>query len=144
MTSPILQAYAIGETSCPLDNKQIVKYLKDDQLAWVHLDACHPDTARWLHTHINYLSPIIVNALLEEETRPRLLALGDGVLLILRGVNLNQDAEPEDMVSIRLWIDSHRIISIQRRPLKAVGDIAQRLEEKPDRATNCNGRGFCL
>ena len=49
------------------------------------------------------------------------------MLLILRGVNLNQDAKPEDMVSIRLWIDEHRIISVRRRKLKAVTDIRERL-----------------
>jgi zinc transporter len=35
---------------------------------------------------------------------------------------------PEDMVSIRLWIDPHRIISLQRRKLKAVGDLAANIE----------------
>ena len=49
-------------------------------------------------------------------------------MLILRGVNLNENASPEDMVSIRLWIDPHRIISLQRWKLKAVGDLATNIE----------------
>jgi zinc transporter len=49
-------------------------------------------------------------------------------MIILRGVNLNENAEAEDMVSIRLWIDDRRIISIQRRPLKAVEDINERFD----------------
>ena len=53
------------------------------------------------------------------------MPVGEGVLLILRGVILNENASPEDMVSIRLWIDPHRIISLQRRKLKAVGDLAE-------------------
>jgi zinc transporter len=69
-----------------------------------------------------------VNALLADETRPRILPVGEGILLILRGVNLNENASPEDMVSIRLWIDPHRIISLQRRKLKAVGDLAANIE----------------
>jgi len=55
--------------------------------------------------------------------------MGEGALMILRGVNLNENAQPEDMVSIRLWIDSHRIISVRRRKLKAVADIEQKLAE---------------
>jgi zinc transporter len=43
-------------------------------------------------------------------------------------VNLNENASPEDMVSIRLWIDPHRIISLQRRKLKAVGDLVANIE----------------
>jgi len=66
--------------------------------------------------------------LLADETRPRVLPVGEGVLLILRGVNLNDNASPEDMVSIRLWVDPYRIISLQRRKLKAVGDLAGNIE----------------
>jgi zinc transporter len=91
--------------------------------------SCHvPDTAAWLRREVGYLDDFVVNALLADETRPRILPVGEGILLILRGVNLNENASPEDMVSIRLWIDPHRIISLQRRKLKAVGDLAANIE----------------
>jgi zinc transporter len=93
-----------------------------------HLNAGHPDTAAWLRREVGYLDDFVVNALLADETRPRILPVGEGILLILRGVNLNENASPEDMVSIRLWIDPHRIISLQRRKLKAVGDLAANIE----------------
>ena len=51
-----------------------------------------------------------------------------GILIILRGINLNKNAEPEDMVSIRMWIDSERIITMQRRNLKAVFDVKDSIE----------------
>ncbi|MDA8855849.1 hypothetical protein N9I82_01855 [Alphaproteobacteria bacterium] len=60
--------------------------------------------------------------------RGRVFCRSGGVLLILRGVNLNENASPEDMVSIRLWIDPHRIISLQRRKLKAIGDLVANIE----------------
>lgn len=103
--------------------------LKDKKLAWVHLDATKPETRKWLEAEVSYLDHIILDALLAEETRPRILEFDQGALLILRGVNLNDDADPEDMVSIRLWVDASRIISIQRRPLKAVKDLHERLIE---------------
>ena len=53
-----------------------------------------------------------MNALLADKTRPRISPVGDGVLSILRGVNLTENASPEDMASIRPRIDPHRIIRL--------------------------------
>lgn len=130
MSEYILLAYGFdgkggGEA---LTGDAISKQIKDDKLAWVHMDANHPDTRAWLKKEIAYLDPFIIEALLADETRPRMTQIDDGVLLILRGVNLNKDADPEDMVSIRLWIDKHRIISIRRRKLKAVWDIEEKIK----------------
>lgn len=112
-----------------LTDDSIATTLKVDALAWVHLDGTNPQSKDWLSREITYLDNIIVDALLAEETRPRIVEYEDGVLMILRGVNLNENAQAEDMVSIRLWVDAHRIISVQRRPLKAVRDIQNRLSE---------------
>ena len=128
---PILHAHAIkGNGSGPiLTGDAISKTIKADALAWVHLDGNNPETKTWLEREISYLDDIIIDALLERETRPRIIEHEDGAVMILRGVNLNENAEPEDMISIRFWVDSHRIISIAYRPLKAVADIAENLEE---------------
>ncbi len=113
----------------PLTGDAISKTIKDDALAWVHLDANDPASRTWLEREISYLDHIIIGALLAEETRPRILQFEEGALLILRGVNLNENAKAEDMISIRLWVDQHRIISLQRRPLKAIKDIQERLKD---------------
>ena len=130
MSDPVLFSYALDGLGggAALHDGAISRLLKDDQLAWAHLNANHPDTTAWLRREVGYLDDFVVNALLADETRPRILLVGEGVLLILRGVNLNENASPEDMVSIRLWIDPHRIISLQRRKLKAVGDLAANIE----------------
>lgn len=110
-----------------LSKTEISDYIRADALAWVHLDGRQAEAREWIEREISYLDPLIVDALLAGETRPRLVEFEQGALMILRGVNLNQDAQPEDMVSIRLWVDAHRIISVQRRSLKAVRDIQDRL-----------------
>ncbi len=132
MTDGVLFAYEFdgqggGEA---LTGEGISKSIKEDHLAWVHFDGAHPSTKEWLEAELSYLDPFIVQALLADETRPRMTQINNGVLLILRGVNLNENASPEDMVSIRLWIDDHRIISIRRRKVKAVDDLATKLEQK--------------
>lgn len=113
-----------------LGDDTLAQTLKSDTaLAWAHLDATHPGARAWLHENVGYLDQLILDALLAEETRPRVTEHERGLLIILRGVNLNEDEEPEDMISIRLWIDEHRIISMRRRRLKAVQDIRTRLEQ---------------
>jgi len=125
----IIHAYKFdGQGSgSKISEQNIASEIKDTSLSWVHLDATHENTREWLVQNVDYLDNIIIDALLAEETRPRILEFDEGSLLILRGVNLNENSEPEDMISIRLWIDQNRIISIQRRPLKAVIDIEERL-----------------
>jgi zinc transporter len=126
----ILRAYEIHKngTGTPLSGDDVTEKLREKELGWVHLDATDPAVRRWLHNEVSYLDDIILDALLAEETRPRILEFDSGVLLILRGMNLNENAEPEDMVSMRLWIDPNRIISLQRRNLRAIQDIADDLE----------------
>jgi len=113
----------------PLTGQAISDMVKDERLAWVHLDANHSGTEDWLRDNVDYLDQIIIDALLAEETRPRVVEHGEGAMLFMRGVNLNENADPEDMISIRLWIDRSRIISVQKRELKAVKDIVERLEQ---------------
>ena len=94
---------------------------------WIHLDGAQVTAEAWLREESG-LSAFVVDGLLASETRPRCDDYEDGVLVILRGVNLNPGAEPEDMVSIRIWVEEHRVISTRLRRLLAVEDIRQQLE----------------
>lgn len=96
---------------------------------WTHLDLTNPETAGWLKKRSG-LDEIVYDALLAEETRPRCFSHQDGLVVILRGVNLNPGADAEDMVSIRMWIDKHRIISARLRHLMSIEDIRRDLENK--------------
>jgi zinc transporter len=111
-----------------LSGADVAASVEAEELAWVHMDARAPETRQWLKENVSYLDESILDALLAEETRPRVTEFRDGALVILRGVNVNENAEPEDMISIRLWIDPHRIISSRIRQLNAVQDVAERLE----------------
>lgn len=93
---------------------------------WVHLHLDSEQTHNWLRNQSG-LPDIVVDALLSEETRPRCTAINDGLLVNLRGVNLNPGSEPEDMVSIRLYIDHKRIVSVRRRILLSVQDIREEI-----------------
>ena len=109
---------------------EISQLLEDERLAWVHLDLTAADVHEWLKTNVSYLGESLISALLADETRPRISNHGNGMLLILRGVNSNENSDPEDMVSTRLWIDEHRIISVQKRNLSAIDDVVEEIHQR--------------
>jgi len=95
---------------------------------WVHLDLLMESAREWLSKDSG-LDSITVNGMIADETRPRTVITKQGILQILRGVNHMPGSEPEDMVSIRLWIDKDRIISARRRFVLSENDICQAIEK---------------
>ena len=111
----------------PVDWPGVLDWTPERGKLWIHLDAAHPGTDAWLRERSG-LNAFVIDGLLASETRPRCDDYEDGILLILRGVNLNPGADPEDMVSIRIWIEPDRVISTRLRRLMAVEDIRAQLE----------------
>lgn len=93
---------------------------------WIHLDAQHPGVETFLKKN-SQLDELSREALLEGETRPRTVVSGNGLLINLRGVNLNPGADPDDLVSIRLWTDGERVFSSRRRRIMAAEGIRQQI-----------------
>ncbi len=108
----------------PLDWEQVRKWDSGQGLLWIHLDYADPTVRTWLAEESG-IDAVSREALLAEVTRPRVVSSGDSLLLILRGVNCNPGAEPEDMVSVRMWFDEHRIITMRHRRVMAMDDINQ-------------------
>jgi len=108
---------------------QIDAWKPEDGLLWVHFDRAAPETAHWLKNH-SRLEPVVVDALLQQESRPRCLAVGNGLLVVLRGVNLNPGADPEDMVALRLWIEGQRIITTRHSKVMAIQDLRERVASR--------------
>jgi len=100
----------------------------DQGVLWVHLNRDSPDSHQWLRDQSG-LDGLVVESLLAESTRPRCVQVGSGIMLFLRGVNLNPGADPEDMVSIRLWIEEKRIISLRMRRLLSIGDLRDSIDQ---------------
>lgn len=90
---------------------------------WLHFDYSLASSRQWLEAQKD-IPEVVLNALLNEETRPRATQLKEGVLISLRGVNLAPDKDPEDMVSIRIWLTPTKVISTQHRTLLSTQNIA--------------------
>jgi zinc transporter len=93
---------------------------------WVHLSCAQGRVSSWL-TNGSCLSEQVVEALTEASPNPRCETLGDSTLLILRSVTLVAHGVPDDVHTVRLWIERNRVVSVQRYPVAAIADVEERL-----------------
>jgi zinc transporter len=90
---------------------------------WLHLQV---GDARELIEQGLELDPMVIRSLLAQETRPRCQHLGGGTIINLRGVNLNAGDRPEDMLSLRCWLEPSRLITARIRKSLAVEELRER------------------
>jgi zinc transporter len=121
-----------------LDGKGGFTALSKDELSeqdfamgpvWLDLKYTDPSVREWL-TSQSGLEDVVYEASVAEDTRPRMVQMGDSLLVILRGINLNPGADPDDMISIRLWITEKMIISTRMDKLYSIEDVKRVLEQR--------------
>lgn len=132
---PFIYAYLLDGAGggTPLNWQQVLEWKPEDGVIWLHFNYTDTSALHWL-TETAALPALVSEALTTEEARPRVTAVGDNLLIALRGVNHNPGAEPEDMVAIRLWAEKGRLISTARRSLLSVADLVAQLDA---------GKGAC-
>ncbi|QEY58489.1 zinc transporter ZntB [Pseudomonas sp. C27(2019)] len=97
--------------------------LTEQQTLWLHWERSHQHAEQWLRESSG-LNEFACDLLLEENTRPRLLRLeGQELLLFLRAINQLPDAEPEDMISLRLFANAKHIYSLRQRPVQVTDEL---------------------
>jgi zinc transporter len=97
---------------------------------WLHFNRLADETREWLESSSD-LDESVIAALLQSETRPRCAPYEDGLLLNLRGINHNPGAEPEDMISVRIWATPNLIISMRSYPVKAIHEVREEMGRDP-------------
>ncbi len=117
-----------------LPAERIEEWTAADGVLWLHVDISQKPARDWL-TAESSIDDVAASALTVEETRPRAVPIDDGVLVVLRGVNTNPGDDPEDMVSIRIWLEPDRVISSRRRRLLSVQDVIKDLADGDGPAT---------
>ena len=90
--------------------------------AWVHFDRADPSLPEFLTAHV---PDIPAQSLTQAETRPRCDRYEDGLILNLRGINLNAGQSSHDMVSLRIWATGALIVSVRVRRVFAAEDLAE-------------------
>lgn len=97
------------------------------QVVWVDLYYDRERAREWVMGQQD-IPAVAREAMLEPQSRPGMFEYENGFLLILRGANLNEGERPEDMVSLRMWVDQRRVITCRRRKLHSLHNVAQRLQ----------------
>ena len=93
---------------------------------WAHIDYSAENARSWLAAR--GLEPFVIDTLIRNESRPNLAAVDDGLLIVLRGINRNAGADPEDMISLRIWIERDHMISVRQRRAIAAREVFTELE----------------
>jgi zinc transporter len=110
-----------------LDAAGLQNWSSAEGALWVDVDLNDDKSRTWIRGRAA-LERTAADSLLAGETRPRTVATASGLLIVLRGVNLNPGADPEDMVAVRVWLDDKRVITSRRRRTLSVQDIADELD----------------
>ncbi|MBD3728969.1 MAG: zinc transporter ZntB [Sphingomonadales bacterium] len=97
------------------------------EILWVHLYRTRPGVQQWLEQALGIPEPT-AELLISDESRPRAFREGQALVATLRGINFNPNAEPEDMVSMQLWSDGERLVTLRRHPLQTPRDIMAELD----------------
>ncbi len=93
---------------------------------WYHCQRDMPGVREWLTE--NCIPASIIDSLLAEDTRPLFEQYDEqNFLLILRGVNLNDNADPADMLSVRILYYQGVLISTRKIPSKTINAIRESL-----------------
>lgn len=93
---------------------------------WLHFDYKHPDTKLWLLEESG-LPKEICYAFLDTHSSNRLIVKDNGFFFIFRSLNLNEGEEKEDMVSIHMWIENQRIITMRSQKVKGIDELKNKI-----------------
>lgn len=119
--------------SCQLDGKGGLIPIAEDEVihcerpCWLHLNYTHRQSAEWLQSTAQ-IPDAVRDALAGDSMRPRVSRLGDGFMIVLRSVNHNSDARPDQLVAMRVFINDKLIVSTRRRKVYAVDEVLTDLQ----------------
>ncbi len=99
------------------------------------------ETPLWLHcTRLNLSSllpmqtlgidPEISGVLLAKEPISRIIALENGVLLVLNGVAKNDEINLQHTTSLRVYLNKHYVITVQEQDNSLINDLMNDFEKK--------------
>lgn len=94
---------------------------------WLHIRRDAPGVQQWLESQFGIPEPT-AELLTSQGTRPRAFREGLALVATLRGINFNPGAEPEDMVSLQLWSDGRRLVTLRSSPLQTPREVMARLD----------------
>jgi zinc transporter len=91
---------------------------------WLHVEGVgHQGAGATAMALPGYVPPMAANALVASETRPRCDDVDQGALINLRGTAADTMQDSDGLVSIRVWVEGHRVTSVSRHALAALPKV---------------------
>jgi zinc transporter len=111
-----------------VSDHDVANWTEADGLLWVDIDQGNQTAQDWLNRDSG-INRRVTSILLAGETRPRSLVEEGGLIVIMRGINMNPGAVPDDMVAVRIWMEKNRVVTSWRRKMFSVSDVRDALAE---------------
>lgn len=96
------------------------------KFSWIHLDGRHDEVVS-IVPRVAEVPPAALSALMAAETRPRCTLFGDGALINLRGPGESLATDGDPLVSIRLWAQQGKVVSLSYRTLAPLDDVIDQM-----------------
>ncbi len=117
----VFDIFADGTTTIPTDTNLTGAGV----YRWWHFDLTDPMLEPWVRKHLH---EIPAGSLVQKQTRPRCDRFESGLILNLRGINMNQGQDADEMVSVRMFVESDLLITVRRKKVFAIDMIRQAAE----------------
>lgn len=124
----LLHAYDITPDgrAVALSGEDLARPIPEGSWRWVNLLRTEPDVAPILTTL--GLPEAAIDALLVEETRPRAWNVGGRTLMVLRGVNLNEEIGDHPLIALRMSVSDRKVVTCRKFRFRALDDLVNRCE----------------
>jgi zinc transporter len=109
-----------------IDWDDLSRWTADRGSLWLVLSRDDDRACRWLREDSG-IDPDVAGALLAGASRPRADGSAEGVLIVLRCVDPTPGTEPEDLISIRIWAEPHRVVMLRRERPGFLDEVEARL-----------------
>lgn len=120
-----------------LSQTEIKHWNPSDGILWIHLNLREASAIKWVNNDI-FLSPWAKETLTDTtESRPRATIHENALLLVIRTANLTPRSEPDDMVFLRIFATSERLISVRLNPALSFKEIKDSFELKSGPKSVC-------
>ena len=118
MTSSLVHTHSIDNKGQGIQCQKPlpIQETDSDSIQWVHIQYDAANANEYLQSL--GVSESISSLIVMPETRPRSVSIDDGVFMVLRGVNTIQDADTDELVSLRIWVSGNDVITARRSDRK--------------------------
>lgn len=99
-----------------------------EQPCWLHLDFTNPQTIDWINT-TTLLPKLVKEALIKPNQISKETRFDNGVLIVLKGVNLTPKSLSDPIVSFRFYITNNLIISTRYQRIDSIGSLIENIDK---------------